>query len=146
MGKTLGRYAAVVLAVLIVVRIVAGCFNPSLNINDVTTGATPEYPDIQPQRFAAPPTTVFHAAAAVARTMGWETTKQDMASGVIEAVATTPLMRFKDDVSITVTGMGDGSVVNVRSRSRLGKGDMGANAKRIRAFQQELATRVPAAG
>jgi hypothetical protein len=53
LGKTLRR-VGLVLLVLVVVRVIIGLFVPSLNINDVTTGATPEYPDLQPQRFAAP--------------------------------------------------------------------------------------------
>lgn len=139
------RRIGVGLVVLVVVRIVAGCFNPALNINDVTTGATPEYPDLQPQRFAAPVERVFDAASAVARaTANWELTKEDRATGVIEAVATTPLMRFKDDVTITVARDGEQTKVVVRSRSRVGKGDLGANAKRIRKFQDDLAQRLAA--
>ena len=136
----IARRIGVVLAVLVVVRVVAGCFNPALNINDVTTGATPEYPDLQPQRFALPPEHVFDAASAVAHaTEHWEVTKEDRAGGVLEAVATTPLMHFKDDVTITVSRDGEQTKVVVRSHSRIGKGDLGANAKRIRKFQDDLA-------
>ncbi len=140
------RRAGIVLAVLVAIRLVAGCFNPALNINDVTTGVTPEYPDLQPQRFTAPVPAVFDAAAAVARAEGWEVTREDRDAAVIEAVATTPLMRFKDDVTITVAREGEQTKVVVRSHSRLGKGDLGANAKRIRKFQEEMAKRMPPVG
>ena len=141
----IARRIGVVLVVLVVVRLVAGCFNPALNINDVTTGVTPEYPDLQPQRFAAPADRVFDAASAVAHaTEHWEVTKEDRASGVLEAVATTPLMRFKDDVTITVSRDGEQTKVVIRSHSRVGKGDLGANAKRIRTFQDDLAKRLAA--
>jgi len=140
------RRAGIVLAVLVVVRLVAGCFNPALNINDVTTGATPEYPDLQPQRFSAPVPAVFNAAADAARSEGWEITREDRDAAVIEAVATTPLMRFKDDVTITVSRDGEQTKVVVRSHSRIGKGDLGANAKRIRKLQEEMAKRIPPAG
>lgn len=136
------RRVGIVLAVLVVIRIVAGCFNPAININDVTTGATPEYPDLQPQRFAAPVPAVFNAAMDVARGEGWEITREDREAAVIEAVATTPLMRFKDDVTITVSRDGEQTKVVVRSHSRIGKGDLGTNAKRIRGFQQKLAARL----
>lgn len=145
MGKFLRR-TGIVLAVLVVIRVVAGCFNPALNINDVTTGATPEYPDLRPQVFAAPVPAVLEAAAAVARAEGWEITREDRDAAVLEAVATTPLMRFKDDVTITVSRDGERTKVVVRSHSRIGKGDLGANAKRIRKFQEELAKRIPPAG
>jgi uncharacterized protein (DUF1499 family) len=112
-------------------------------INDVRTGETPEYLDIQPQRFAPPrtPEQVFDAALDVARTMGWELREIARDRGVIEAVATTRLFKFKDDVTITVANEGAGVIVHVRSKSRVGKGDLGANARRIRAFQAELVKR-----
>jgi uncharacterized protein (DUF1499 family) len=45
-------------------------------------------------------------------------------------------------VTVTITREGDFTIVNVRSKSHLGKGDMGINARRIRAFQAELAKRL----
>ena len=138
LGKTLRR-VGLVLLVLVVVRVIIGLFVPSLNINDVTTGATAEYPDLQPQRFPQSVERVFDAAAAVAHAQGWDVTNEDHATGVVQAVATTPLWKFKDDVTITVTREGESTKVVVRSHSRVGKGDLGANAKRIRLFQSELA-------
>lgn len=129
------------LAVLISIRIAAGCLVPSLNINDVTTGVTAEYPDLQPQTFQQGYEQVFDAAAAVGRELGWEVTLEDRAAGVIQAVATTSLWHFKDDVTVTVTRAGERAQVSIRSHSRIGKGDLGANAKRIRLFQAALAKR-----
>jgi uncharacterized protein (DUF1499 family) len=113
-------------------------------VNDVKTGATPEYPDIQPQRFNQPFDRVFEAATSAAQAMGWETRETDRGQGIIEAIAPPPLklLRLKDDVTVTVTREGDATVVNVRSISHLGKGDLGTNARRIRAFQAELAKRL----
>jgi hypothetical protein len=112
-------------------------------INDVRTGETPQYPDLQVQEFRQPQAAVFQAAEAVARDMGWEIREADAQTGVIEAVATTRLFKFKDDVSITVSKQGDAITrVHVRSKSRIGKGDLGTNARRIRAFQAELAKRL----
>lgn len=111
-------------------------------INDVKTGATPEYPDIQPQRFNQPFDKVFEVAANAALAMGWEIRETNRAQGVIEAIATTQIIKFKDDVTVTVTREGDATIVNVRSKSRVGKGDLGVNARRIRAFQAELAKRL----
>ena len=108
-------------------------------INDVSTGATPEYPDIQPQRFAKPADQVFAAALATARDMDLEITSQSAEKGEIQAVATTRVLRFKDDVTITVARDGQ---VDVRSKSRIGKGDLGTNARRIREFQARLARRL----
>ncbi len=111
-------------------------------INDVRTGETPQYPDIQPQRFNQPGDKVFAAALAVAQASGWEIRLTDLQQGIIEAAATTRLLKFKDDVTITLTQENDVTVVNLRSKSRLGKNDFGTSARRIRAFQAELAKRL----
>ncbi len=56
------------------------------------------------------------------------------AEGRIEAVDTTLFIGSKDDVVIRVSADGSGSRVDVRSKSRLGRRDFGANAKRIHPF------------
>jgi len=142
MMKRITRRGAIVLAVLISLRIVAGCMWPNLNINDVTTGVTAEYPDLQPQTFQQSYEEVFDAAVAVGREQGWEVTREDRATGIIQAVATTRLWHFKDDVTATITRTGERVKVSVRSHSRVGKGDLGANAQRIRLFQAALAKRL----
>ena len=122
---------------LVALRVVAAVIWPT--INDVTTDTTPEYPDLKAQRFARPPEVVFAAAVAVAHEMQFETIEQSPQKGVIQAVATTPVLRFKDDVTITVHREAEQTVVNLRSHSRIGKGDLGANTRRIREFQARLA-------
>jgi len=112
-------------------------------INDVATGLTPEYPDIQPQHLSASPQAVFQACLEQVRESGWEIVEVQASAGRIEAVASTGLLRFKDDVSIHVRPQErDASLVHMHSRSRLGRGDFGTNARRIRAFQGALAERV----
>jgi uncharacterized protein (DUF1499 family) len=129
--------AGALVGALIVLRIGLAFVWPT--INDVRTGETPEYPNIQPQRFSKPADQVFAAALATAREMGLEITAQSPEKGEIQAVATTRVLRFKDDVTINVSRDG---VVNVRSRSRIGKGDLGTNARRIRDFQAGLGRRL----
>ena len=115
-------------------------------INDIKTGETPQYADLQPQRFNQPLEKVYDAALASVQAMGFDLRegKRDPSGngGIIEAIATTRLFKFKDDVTVTLTRQDDATVVNVRSKSRVGKGDLGANARRIRAFQAELAKRL----
>lgn len=131
------RRIGAVVVVLVLARVLAACVWPT--INDVTTGATPQYPDLGTQRFTQPYERVFDAALATARAQGWDVTGTDRERGTIDAVATTRLLRFKDDVTITVARAGDATAVDVRSRSRVGKGDFGTNARRIRRFQADLA-------
>jgi uncharacterized protein (DUF1499 family) len=72
--------------------------------------------------------------------MGWEIVAADAAAGRIEATDTTFWFGFKDDVVIRVEADGAGSRIDVRSVSRVGVGDVGANARRIRAYLRALGT------
>jgi uncharacterized protein (DUF1499 family) len=96
------------------------------------------YPDIQPHQLAITPAAAFDRALRAARNMGWEIIAAVSQEGRIEATATTRWFRFKDDVVIRVKPLGTGSRVDVRSKSRLGRSDLGANAKRIRAYLREI--------
>jgi uncharacterized protein (DUF1499 family) len=129
--------AGVIVGALVVLRVGLAFVWPT--INDVSTGATAEYPDLQPQRFSKPAEQIFAAALATARDMDLEIASQSPEKGEIRAIATTRILRFKDDVTIRVAGDGQ---VNVRSKSRIGKGDLGTNARRIREFQAGLARRL----
>lgn len=96
------------------------------------------YPDIQPLQLHASPADAFKAALNVARSMGWVIAAQVPAEGRIEATATTLWFGFKDDVVIRVQAEATGSRVDVRSESRVGGSDVGANAARIRSFSSKL--------
>jgi uncharacterized protein (DUF1499 family) len=100
------------------------------------------YSDIQPEFFSATPETTFDAAMAVAREMGWDVVANDKNRGRIEATATTFWFGFKDDVVIRIAPHEVGSEVNMRSLSRVGRSDVGANAERIRDFMQRLIERL----
>jgi uncharacterized protein (DUF1499 family) len=96
------------------------------------------YPDLEPIAVAAPVAQTFDRAVEAGRSLGWEITFQDPAAGVFEARDVTAIFRFVDDIRVRVRPSGEGSVVDVRSKSRVGRGDVGANAARIRAFEQAL--------
>jgi uncharacterized protein (DUF1499 family) len=96
------------------------------------------YPDIQPRIVKEAPELAFERALRAANDMGWAIAASAAAEGRIEATATTPLLRFKDDVVVRVSPHGAGSRIDVRSKSRLGRSDFGANAKRIRDYFRKL--------
>jgi uncharacterized protein (DUF1499 family) len=73
-----------------------------------------------------------------ARSLGWRIVATDGIEGRIEATATTAWFGFQDDVVIRVQPAGQGSRVDIRSASRVGRSDVGANAKRIREFLSKL--------
>ena len=94
------------------------------------------YPDLQTLRSPLSVDEAFNRAVQVATQLGWEVYRQDRNAGVIEAVETTRIMAFKDDVAIRLRTNAQGTVLDLRSVSRVGEGDIGANAKRIRAFTE----------
>jgi uncharacterized protein (DUF1499 family) len=96
------------------------------------------YPDIQPVILGDPPQAAFERALAAARSMGWKIVAAVAGDGRIEATATTRWFRFKDDVVIRVMPQPSGSRIDVRSTSRLGRSDLGTNARRIRAYVRAL--------
>jgi len=96
------------------------------------------YPDLAPIRVTGAPDEVYARCVTAARNLGWKLTMQDPATGVFEAIAVTRVFHFVDDIAVRVRAAGNESVVDVRSKSRDGKGDLGANAARIRAFREAL--------
>lgn len=87
----------------------------------------------------AAPDTVWAAALSTATGMGWDVTWSNAELGVIEAEAATGIFRFVDDVVVRLMPGTDGCTrVDVRSLSRVGRSDLGANAARVRSYLGEL--------
>ena len=89
---------------------------------------------------AVPTDKAFDRALAAARAMGLEIVANSPAEGRIEATATTFWFGFKDDVVVRIVPDRQGSRVDVRSVSRVGRSDVGTNARRIRAYLQKLSS------
>jgi uncharacterized protein (DUF1499 family) len=96
------------------------------------------YPDLVPITLPVPKEQAFEKARAAAQSLGWEIVAADAGEGRLEATDTTRWFGFKDDVVVRVRPEGGGSRVDVRSKSRVGRSDVGANAARIRAFREAL--------
>lgn len=99
-----------------------------------------EYGDIRTVRINEPVVDVISKADRLAKVRGWDVAVSDPVEGRLEATATSTFFRFKDDVVLRVkpTEDGTGSVVDMRSVSRMGTSDIGVNAKRVRAFLADL--------
>jgi uncharacterized protein (DUF1499 family) len=96
------------------------------------------YPDIRPLRLDLPPDQAFQRALEAAQAMGWEIVRADYPARRIEATDQTFWFGFKDDVVIRVRPADGASRVDVRSSSRVGRGDLGVNAERIRSYLGRL--------
>ena len=96
------------------------------------------YPDLAPVTLSLPPDQAFDRALAEAQDAGWRIVTADKAAGRLEATDTTRWFGFQDDVVVRLTPWGSGTRVDVRSVSRVGRGDVGTNARRIRQYLQAL--------
>jgi Protein of unknown function (DUF1499) len=101
------------------------------------------YPDVVPLDLDVPTKVAYDAALALITKRKWyigDTRPPTLArrDGVIEAVARTPIMGFRDDVVIRVTPLGQGTRIDMRSASRFGNHDLGANASRIRSMLEDI--------
>jgi uncharacterized protein (DUF1499 family) len=96
------------------------------------------YADLQPWNTSTDPATVFAAAMKVLKHMGLEIVASNDSDLHIEATDTSLLYGFKDDVVVRIVETGEGARVDVRSKSRVGRSDLGQNAKRIRTFTEGL--------
>jgi uncharacterized protein (DUF1499 family) len=99
------------------------------------------YPDIAPLDLALSPEETFALAQALVAARGWEVLAADPEEGQIEAIARSRVYGFVDEVAIRTTEIDAGTRVDMRSRSRIGRVDRGANAARIAAFLADLETR-----
>ena len=98
------------------------------------------YPDVEPLVLRSSAGETFDHALAAVRDLGWEVVASDRDAGRIEAVDTTFWFGFKDDVVIRIaeTPSAGGTRVDVRSKSRVGVGDLGTNANRVRELLRRL--------
>lgn len=96
------------------------------------------YPDLHPKLLSVPPAEAVQKALDAARACGWEIVSTDAPSGRVEATDTTRWFGFKDDIVVRVRPDPNGSRIDVRSASRVGRSDIGRNAERVREFLGRL--------
>ena len=100
------------------------------------------YPEMGTLRTALRPGESFDRAVQVAEELGWRIVAEDRGAGRLEATATTFWFGFTDDVAVRIRRAEDGgSLVDLRSASRVGESDLGANAARIERFLVRFRTR-----
>jgi uncharacterized protein (DUF1499 family) len=101
------------------------------------------YPEIVPLQLDMPVKPVYDIVQGIITKRKWlvvdaRTPTATRRDAVIESVARTPIMGFRDDVVVRITPVGTGARVDVRSASRYGTSDFGANARRIRALLDDI--------
>ena len=108
------------------------------------------YSDIEPDDTTATPQQAYDAAMKIITKRRWRVVDArlplagprvidthaspgaSLRDGIIEAVARTPILGFRDDVVVRIRPTSDGARIDVRSASRYGRHDFGTNANRVR--------------
>ncbi|MGA1343309.1 MAG: DUF1499 domain-containing protein [Hyphomonas sp.] len=112
---------------------------------DTATHKSPKetpYPMIAPLSAPVTVDAAYAAALAAVEARGWTVVTASPDAGIIEATETSFWFGFRDDVMIRIRGEEERAIIDVRSTSRVGLSDLGANAKRIRDLLDEIETRL----
>lgn len=113
--------------------------NPVVRDARIDAAQRGAYPQLATLRTDLDPAQAHARALSVVADMGLELVQADAAAGIVEATAKTFWFGFLDDLAVRVRADGSGSVIDLRSVSRVGVGDLGANAARIEAFGERFA-------
>lgn len=113
-------------------------------VSDVTTGESAAYPHLRSRVYYAEPATALAAAQQAIRSLPrWRVVFADTDNDAVEAEAETLVGGFLDDVTVYAIPQGHGQTrITIRSRSRVGGGDLGQNAAHIRELQQAMDERL----
>jgi len=96
------------------------------------------FPDNVPIILSVPPDEAFRRVDRAAMSLDWDIVARAPAEGRLEAVATSKWFGFRDDIVVRIRPRGNGSQVDIRSKSRIGESDLGGNAERVRTFIARL--------
>jgi Protein of unknown function (DUF1499) len=115
------------------------------------------YPDIEPDDTTATPQDAYNATMKVITRRKWRVVDSrppqgplprvidarasqtaTVRDGIIEVVARTPILGFRDDIVVRIRPTIDGARIDVRSASRYGRHDLGTNAKRVRSLIDDI--------
>ncbi|MDO8396880.1 MAG: DUF1499 domain-containing protein [Bradyrhizobium sp.] len=107
------------------------------------------YPEIVTVELEVPAQRAYEVALALVNRRKWrvvdERAPQPRRDGRIEAIAQTPIMGFREDVSIRIKPDREGSRVDIRSSSRYFESDLGSNAARVSSLIDDINSAVDAA-
>ena len=113
-----------------------------LRTNSAETSSDPVLPELKPLILAAEHESALRAVSKTALELGWQGVVVDEANAQLRAVIVSPLFRFRDDIQVHfLTHSADRTEAVVRSSSRLGRGDLGANVRHIMKLRDALRRR-----
>jgi uncharacterized protein (DUF1499 family) len=101
---------------------------------DIASQQRKAYPELQTQQYQQTAEQVFDAALTAVKDLGLEVVSSDKTTGLIEAYDTTTWFGFVDDVVIRIQSSEQMTMLDARSKSRVGMSDIGKNAQRLNAL------------
>lgn len=90
-----------------------------------------EFPELELRCYRMSPAQLYERVEQAVRVLNWETVEASPQTHALHATVTTQLLRFTDDVQIELRVAACGTELHIRSASRIGRGDFGANARHI---------------
>ena len=123
---------------------------PAAMTLDAIAAAKAAYPDLRPILVKSDAATAFALALQVAKDLGWRVIDAappgERGGGVatIDALDASLLLHIEDEIAIRLTPTEGATLIDLRSVSKLGRHDFGANAKRIAAFAKAVKEAAPA--
>ncbi len=116
-----------------------------LTRNQVETSPDARLPEHRPRTWPLPPDELMPRVVEAVTALGWGGLAVDGGARRLTAVVETPLWGFKDDVVVRIAPAGEGaSTLHFRSRSRVGRGDLGANTRHLLDLYEALERELPA--
>lgn len=115
-----------------------------LTTNLAETRSDSIFPELRTREYRVPPAQLYAAAHATFIELGWAVLDEDRTALRLHGLVATRLWKFKDDVELTVEPVPGGTRLLISSRSRVGRGDLGANTRHILDFTAALERRLAA--
>src|SRR5690554_6575285 len=100
------------------------------------------YPQVRPLLLEVTPQRAYEQALNLVRARGWTVVLEDAEGLRVEATVRSLIFRFTDEVAVQVSAVDVGARVDMRSRSRVGRSDLGVNVKRIQALLSDIEARM----
>lgn len=110
-----------------------------LTTNTAETSDDHVFPELRTRTFSQDAENVHNFVGQAATDLGWRIVSSDSEEKKIEVEISTPLLKFRDDMVVEIIAIDEQhSALKVRSRSRVGKGDLGANTRHILDLYQAM--------
>jgi hypothetical protein len=109
-----------------------------LTTHTAETRRTHRFPELELPCLPLPPAKLLPRLEEAMQSLNWQVQEIDAPQGRLRAVITTPVLRFKDDIEIHLVPAAGCTELHMRSSSRSGKGDLGANTRHILDLLQAL--------